>query len=818
MSKPLRVLVVEDSAEDAELLLEELRRGGYEVSFERVDATAAMTAALTGAEWDIVISDYSMPDFSAPAALELLQKSGFDLPFIIVSGVIGEEVAVEAMKAGAQDCIMKYNLKRLLPAVERELREAGVRREGKRAEEALKLFRTLIDRSNDAIEVVDPETGRFLDINEKAWQDLGYSREELLSLSVSDIDPTVDPPSFPRIMEDLRKSGFIIWEGYHRRKDGSTFPVEVNIKYVRLDRDYAVTVVRDITERKRTEEALVRSEERFRQIAESIREVFWMTDPKKKEILYVSPGYEKIWGRTCESLYERPAEWLAAIHPEDRERVVKAAMEKQAKGTYDEEYRILRPDGSLRWIRDRAFPVRNESGEVYRVTGIAEDITLRREAEDMVQHLAYYDALTGLPNRNTLYNRLLSFIRTDTGGDKRMGLLLLDLNHFKEINDTLGHDRGDEILQQVGRRLRAAMFERDVVARPGGDEFSILIVDLAGAKDIDVAVEKIVKALDPPFIIDNLPIRIEASIGVALYPDHGDVAETLYRRADIAMHVSKKGGVSYIVYDPAQDKHSPQRLALMGELHYAIDHNELLLFYQPKINLKTRQTIGVEGLVRWKHPHRGMIPPDQFILPAEQTGLIHPLTRWVMAAGMRQCKAWREAGMALTVSVNLSARNLSDEKLPGQVAERLRETGISPDWMTFEITESAIMADPAHALEILNQLHEMGVRLSIDDFGIGYSSLAYLKKLPVDSIKIDKSFVINMIKNLNDAVIVRSTIELGHNMGLKVVAEGVENQDLWDRLSALGCDEAQGYYMARPMPADELTRWLRESPMGLKGS
>jgi EAL domain-containing protein (putative c-di-GMP-specific phosphodiesterase class I) len=254
----------------------------------------------------------------------------------------------------------------------------------------------------------------------------------------------------------------------------------------------------------------------------------------------------------------------------------------------------------------------------------------------------------------------------------------------------------------------------------------------------------------------------------------------------------------------------------MGELHHAIEHDELILFYQPKISLKTRRIIGVEALVRWKHPSRGMIPPDQFILPAEQTGLIHPLTQWVMAEGMRQCKAWREAGIDLAVSINLSARNLLDPKLPGQVAEQLKSAGVAPDWMTFEITESAIMADPAHALDILMRLHEMGIRFSIDDFGTGYSSLTYLKKLPVETIKIDKSFVINMIKNKDDAVIVRLTIDLAHNLGLKVIAEGVENKDLWDQLAVMGCDEAQGYYMCRPAPSSELTRWLSESPWGIK--
>ncbi|MBI3596224.1 MAG: EAL domain-containing protein [Nitrospirae bacterium] len=477
-----------------------------------------------------------------------------------------------------------------------------------------------------------------------------------------------------------------------------------------------------------------------------------------------------------------------------------------------------RKDGTLYPEEQTITPVTDEKGRVIRFVAIKRDITERKKTEQAIQHMAYYDALTGLPNRTMLYNHLLNAIRADAGEGKPLALLLADIDRFKEINDTLGHDRGDEILKQVGRRLREAMFERDIVARPGGDEFSVLLLNMASSKDIDVAIQKILKALDLPFMIENLPIRVEASIGVALYPDHAQAAEILFRRADIAMHNSKRAGISSTVYEPAQDKHSPQHLALMGELHYAIEHNELLLFYQPKISLKTRHIVGVEALVRWKHPHRGMIPPDQFILPAEQTGLIHPLTRWVLAAGMRQCKAWRDVGMELTVSVNLSARNLLDPKLPAQVTEQLQAAGVNPDWMRLEITESAIMSDPAHALDVLTRLHEMGIRLSIDDFGIGYSSLVYLQKLPVDTVKIDKSFVINMTKSQNDAVIVRSTIDLAHNLGLKVIAEGVESEEIWNQLSALGCDAAQGYYMARPMPADDLTRWLHESPWGLSPS
>jgi diguanylate cyclase (GGDEF)-like protein/PAS domain S-box-containing protein len=817
MSKSLRVLVIEDSEDDAALLIHELRRGGYEPVFKRVDTEATFRAALTGQDWDIVIADYSLPHFSAPAALKLLQESGLDLPCIIVSGVIGEDVAVEAMKAGAHDCIMKYNLKRLLPAVERELRDAEERRDHRKAEEearhAQQYYRLLIDNASDIIAMLGEDlTIKFA--SPSAQRLLDYKRGEFIGQSAV---PLIHPEDVPAALEILNRAikspgTTHSIEMRLRSKDGRWLNLEMLGKYISIDpsRTGLILSARDVTERRRVQGQLRQSEERFRELAENINEVFFLIGPSGTPMIYISPAYADVWGRSCESLYANPLSWIESIHPEDRPRV--EAQMRTDVGKFQMEYRIIRPDGSVRWLWARTFPIRDENGNVYRLAGIAEDITLRHNAEDRVQHLAYFDALTGLPNRNTQYNRLLGHIRTDTGRDKRLGLLLLDLNHFKEINDTLGRAAGDEILKQVGQRLQSAVMDRDIVARPGGDEFSILIFDLAGAKDINAVIEKVVKALDSPFIIENLPIRIEASIGVALYPDHGDAPDTLYQRADVAMHFSKSSGVSHIVYDPAQDKHSTQRLSLMGELHYSIEHEGLQLYYQPKISMKTGWITGVEALLRWVHPNRGMIPPDQFILPAEQTGLIHPLTRWVKLAAIRQYKAWHDAGTELNIAINISARNLLDPKLPSSVAEQLRAAGVSPNCMTFEITESAIMADPVKALEILVRLHEMGIRLSIDDFGIGYSSLVYLKKLPVDTIKIDKSFVINMIHDKNDAVIVRSTIDLAHNLGLEVIAEGVESEEIWNRLTEMGCDTAQGYYMCRPIPADQLSQWLKESP------
>lgn len=443
------------------------------------------------------------------------------------------------------------------------------------------------------------------------------------------------------------------------------------------------------------------------------------------------------------------------------------------------------------------------------------EIIERMRAEEKIRHQAYYDALTGLPNRTLFHDRLQKAVPTAQREGKPLASIILDLDHFKEINDTFGHPQGDMILKQVGLRLKGLLRESDTVARFAGDEFSILLwgVNLEGA--IKVA-RKILKALEEPFALEGLSLAIEASLGIALYPDHGENADSLIQRADVAMYVAKESGSGYFVYASEADRHSPRHLALMGQLRHAIEHDEMILHYQPKVDLKTKRTTGMEALVRWQHPEFGMVPPDQFIVPAEKTGLIKPLTRWILSKALHDCRIYHQAGTKISVAVNLSRRNLHDPELPEQVAFTLKNCSIPPERLVLEITESAIMADPARAMEILTRLNDMGVRLSIDDFGTGYSSLASLKRLPVNEIKIDRSFVKNMAVNEDDAMIVRSTIELAHNLGLKVVAEGVEDQPALDRLTALGCDSAQGYFMCRPLPSVELGRWLTESPWGLK--
>ncbi len=423
---------------------------------------------------------------------------------------------------------------------------------------------------------------------------------------------------------------------------------------------------------------------------------------------------------------------------------------------------------------------------------------------------ALHDPLTGLPNRELFADRVSQAIRTADRELRPAALLLLDLDRFKEVNDTLGHHHGDQLLVQLGQRLGGMLREVDTVARLGGDEFAVLLPGATTEGASGVA-EKLRVALQQPINIDGVMLDLDASIGIAVYPEHGNDAAELLQHADVAMYVAKQAHIGFLVYDPAVDQHSPKRLALLGGLRRALERDELVLHYQPKADLATGQIRSVEGLVRWQHPEHGLLGPGEFIPLAERTGLIHPLTRWVLAAALDQAARWQRAGLHLSVAVNISTRCLLDPTFPDQVASQLTAWQLPSKLLLLEITESAVMADPARALEVLGRLHTLGVGLAVDDFGTGYSSMAYLKELPVDELKIDRSFVIQMADSPSDAVIVRSTIDLGHNLGLRVVAEGVETQHAWQELSTLGCDVAQGYYLGRPMPAAELEQRLRRT-------
>jgi len=429
--------------------------------------------------------------------------------------------------------------------------------------------------------------------------------------------------------------------------------------------------------------------------------------------------------------------------------------------------------------------------------------------QDDLEYQALHDSLTGLANRHLLFDRLKQAIQHARRQQQSLAFYILDLDRFKEINDTMGHQVGDRLLEEVGLRLTETLRDTDTVARLGGDEFAILIEDCKQAKAIHVA-NKILNAFEQTYHINNLHLYLGVSIGIAFYPEHDHSAQGLIKRADIAMYVAKRSKNGYAIYDIEQDQHSINRLALDSDLRGALEESDqLTLFYQPKLDMQNHLTSEVEALLRWQHPEHGAVPPAEIIPLAEQTGLIQSLTYWVVEAAIQQHLAWRLDGLTIKIAVNISTYNLQDKKFFPSIKSLLLRYQVGGDFLIFELTETAMMSDPAHAIASISAFCELGIQFSIDDFGTGFSSLSYLKQLPAHELKIDKSFVMNMHKNDNDAVIVRSIIELAHNLSLRVIAEGVEDKDTLDLLSIINCDAVQGFYIQRPASASDITTWFR---------
>jgi diguanylate cyclase (GGDEF)-like protein len=421
---------------------------------------------------------------------------------------------------------------------------------------------------------------------------------------------------------------------------------------------------------------------------------------------------------------------------------------------------------------------------------------------------AVTDALTGLPNRHLFQDRVEQAIRRARREGERVAVMIVDLDRFKQVNDTLGHHCGDLVLEEIAHRLRGILRESDTVARLGGDEFAVLLPSVPDAASAERVARVLGTVISAPILIEGLSLDTEASIGIALFPDHGADVTELLQRADLAMYTAKSEAVPFSIYESEQDEYSPQRLALVGELRRAIEHGELVLDYQPKVHLMSGDVVGVEALVRWQHPERGLLPPGEFIPLVEHTTLIKPLTLSVLDGALEDCRRWEDHGHVLSVAVNISARNLLDAEFADAVAASLQRWGISPDRLELELTETALMGNTVRALEVLRRLGGTGVVLSIDDFGVGYTSLNQLKSMPIRVLKIDRSFVLHMSTNAADAMIVHSTIDLGHNLGLQVVAEGIESEEILDALRELGCDVGQGFHLARPMTSAALEGWI----------
>jgi diguanylate cyclase (GGDEF)-like protein/PAS domain S-box-containing protein len=579
---------------------------------------------------------------------------------------------------------------------------------------------------------------------------------------------------------------------YYPVRDQSGVVVGVNI------------VVQDITARKRAEDALRRSEQLLKAFLNSIPDIAWLKDREGRFIIVNQPfgvaaGKDpgELIGKTDLDAWPRE---LAEKYRADDEEVMQSGRLKRI------EEQLASPGGPVRWIETIKTPIYNEMGIVVGAAGISRDVTDRKRMEEEIRHMAQHDALTGLPNRRLFLDILQVELAQARRHRSKLAILFLDLDHFKEINDTLGHEAGDNLLKEVSERFRKTTRESDTVARIGGDEFNMILADIGRIEDVSDIAVKIVDSLRKPIVISGHELHVTTSAGISMYPDDSGDSETLLRYADIAMyHAKESGRNTFRFYNPSINVQTIERMKLARWLRQTIHHGELAVLYQPQIDIRSKKISYAEALVRWNHPERGLLEPRDFIPLAEETGFITSIDEWVLGTACSQAAAWKKAGLdGFCVAVNLSARQFQSPALVKMISGILTETGLPPGCLDLEVTESTAMRDVERSAAQLRELREMGVHISIDDFGTGYSSLNYLKKLPIERLKIDRSFIKDIVRDSDDRAIIGAVTSMAHKMGIKTVAEGVETEEQLAFLRDSECDEAQGFLFSRPVPAEQL--------------
>ncbi len=650
--------------------------------------------------------------------------------------------------------------------------------------------------------------GRILYSNPADARMHGHTVEELIGQEVRIFAP--GGVSKPLSREDLARMKSWRRETSNARKDGSTFPCHLMSDVVRDragDIIGVVTACEDITQRKVAEAALRESEERYALAASGARDGIWDWD-LRSGVVYFSPRWKAILGLGDDEIGQVPEEWLQRIHADDLPRVkMELATHLQARTpSLESEHRLLHKDGTYRWVLMRGLAVRDRGGEAYRMAGSLTDISDRKQAEEQLVHDALHDPLSGLPNRAFFISLLDRAIkRTRRRADYLFAVLFVDLDRFKLVNDSLGHGVGDQLLVSISQRLQSCLRPGDVVARLGGDEFTILLEDIGDVNDATRVAERIQIELKEPFVFEGHEVFTSASIGIALSTAAHERPEYFLRDADTAMYRAKaRGKARYEMFDEAMHARAVAQLRLETDLRRAVERNEFRVLYQPIVVLESGQIMGFEALVRWQHSERGLITPKEFIPIAEETGLILPIGRWVMETACRQTKAWIEQFVdfpQLSISVNLSAKHFQQPDLLVQVLEVLKQSGLPAANLKLEITESTLMDEPESRVAVIRELRKAGIQVLIDDFGTGYSSLSYLQRFSVDTLKIDRSFLMEGGEG-DGWDIVETIITLAEDLGVNVIAEGVETEEQTARLKELHCGHAQGYLFREPVDAE----------------
>jgi diguanylate cyclase (GGDEF)-like protein/PAS domain S-box-containing protein len=643
----------------------------------------------------------------------------------------------------------------------------------------------------------------------------GYTAEEVLGKNLRLLNSGKHDKTFYAQMWLTIMAGKV-WRGeiVNRRKDGSCYTEEMTITPVSSETSgitHFVAIKQDITDRKQAEQALRQAEEKYRAIFEDAVVGIFQTTPDGRP-LSVNRAYAEMHG------YDSPEQLLAEVSNVARQLIVDPNRMNELRHALSEngvvqgaEVEVYRRDRTKKWVLVNMRAVRDAGGNIVRSEGTVEDITDRKVAEARVQFLAYRDALTGLPNRTLLQDRLAKALASARRRKEKVALLFLDLDRFKIINDSLGHSFGDLLLQQVADRLQSRARDQDTVARVGGDEFLIVLTSVKDVPDAAVAAERIMDAMTAEFVVQGNSFTVSCSLGLSIFPEHGADAETLIKNADAAMYCAKDSGRNnFQFFTEDMNAEVVERLTLENSLRLALDKEELFLQYQPQMDIATGRITGLEALLRWRHPQLGLVPPDRFIRIAENSGLIMPIGEWVLSTACAQARKWQDAGLlAVPVAVNVSAIQFRQEGFHELIRRVLHETGLAPQYLELELTESLLLTNADVTFSVLQELKAMGLKLAIDDFGTGYSSLSYLKQFRVSKLKIDRSFIRDVAVDPDDAVITTAIISMAKSLNLKVIAEGVENEAQMSFLRAHQCDEIQGYYFSQPLSAEDVADKLR---------
>ncbi|MBT8764456.1 EAL domain-containing protein [Desulfohalobiaceae bacterium Ax17] len=669
-------------------------------------------------------------------------------------------------------------------------------------EKSEKKLRVILDSVYDAIFIHDAE-GKILDVNARMLEMFGVDRKEALKLNIAKdySAPGTSEEKLKRMWQEVIKGKKMFFEWQAKRPgDEVVFPVEIFLRKINIsDQNCILATVRDISERKKSEDQLRLAAKVF----ESKSEGIVITDAEGT-ILHVNEAFCQITGYSRDEVIgKNPRIMKSDRH--DEEFYKQMWQDILTKGFWQGEVWDRRKDGEIypKWLSISA--VKDDQGNLTHFVAIFSDLTAIKQTEEKLELLAHYDFLTGLPNRLLFNDRLRQTILRARRNQSRFGLIYLDLDGFKLINDSLGHIIGDQMLKVVGQRLKKIIRETDTIARLGGDEFGLIITDIEEPSILASIAQKIKETISEPFRIRGYELFITVSIGITIYPDDGRDEVTLMQNADSAMYQAKSEGKNnYNFFSAKLHKKVQRRLSIQNELQHALKKKQFLLFYQPKVQMKTRKIVGAEALIRWQHPIQGLVPPDEFIPVAEETGLIYEIGQWVINDVCSTLKRWQARGQNdFHVAVNLSAQQFWFGDITREVHEAVKREGISPKFLELELTESMIMRDVKKSVQILNQLKAIGFKIAVDDFGTGYSSLAYLKRFPLDLLKIDRSFIEEFTSSEDAQVIVKTIIFLGHSLGLKVIAEGVETEEQLRMLEEFGCDQVQGYLFSPPIPAEQ---------------